>query len=230
MTAQSVAARDEQRSRERELSQQASNASLTITERVLLAIQSYGVDEPRFSLEELMEKAKLQRQQIYSAMYRMRDEKVIEIMTETVPGSGAKRIYGARLLKQGARPTPQATVRPHNVPRSVPRPDPVYAPLTRSYMRTKEVVEDARAALTNVGLDADATLVYQPDPLGDEAISLYNLAVEGRREIVKLLTRIEQQERELEGWRREQAHDTVDDTVPEEPASVEVISGESEEG
>lgn len=191
----------------------AADTSLGITERVLIAIQSYGLMEPHFSLDELAAKTGLSRSQIYSAMYRMSNK--LEVLTEQIPGTGNRKIFGARLKE-----APPVVKRPAVIP--LARATTVFrldVPETRAYIARVSAVEEARKILREAGIDTEDVIRFEANPLGSEAAQMLTMIMDTRRENNRLTRLLEEVQRELDSLRP--AQEQNDHTSDDEPAHAE---------
>lgn len=194
-------------------------------QRVLLAIQSYGAENAIFSLDEIVAKTRLQRQQIYSTMYRLREGGFLEVITDTIPGTKQRKINGARLLEAGLVPVklngttkPLPAVEASTVPATAPETTEraIRVPHTLEYLAQKNAVMAARTTLINAGLDADSMIAFESSPLGEEALEMYGLLTELRKQHKRLSTQLENANRELTAFRAEKENVAI--TPEGEPA------------
>lgn len=157
--------------------------SIPVTERVFLALQSYGAREIYQSVDDIAAKAHLRPIQVYQALYRMAHGKKVEILKETK--GGRDHIVGVK-LNVGVDPVETITNGAAKAKESKQLARKYQPKVSTSiehlsaYMSKKLAVEQARKILMDAGIDIESKLedAFQQDDLGEEAIAIYKELVD----------------------------------------------------
>ena len=177
------------------------NGSLSIRERVSIALQAYGTQTIICTIDDLVGATGLNGQSIYQALYGMQNAKRLEILTEPVGDSGRRKVSGVKLLK-----VESASSILEKVPQRMPVNNKVIrreetrikdtVPHIMEYMDKKIVIERVKKELSNVHIDPNQ-LVFETDHYAEEGILLLNEWVEMKKKNTDYLIQIETLTREL---------------------------------
>lgn len=144
-------------------------------------LQSFGQRTiPVTSLNELADKSPLKRNQFFPALYTLRSKG--EIDTESVESEGGRKFVTAIILRK--MPSVEAIIKNDAAIKAkvddgingkkLPNIPP--SPLIGNYLAKKNVLQKIVQQLADSGFDDPENMVnFEPDPLAEEAVSLFNL-------------------------------------------------------
>jgi hypothetical protein len=197
------------------------NANLSLRERVSIALQSYGTQEIRCSIDDLVGKTGITKgQSIYQVLYRMERQGRLEILTENIPGTNRQKFAGVFLkkLEDAADILERVPERINGSKNKVVRREEIrvkeVVPTLLSYMEKKIVIENIRKQLVDAQLDPDQ-IHFDTDQYAEEGILLLNEWVSINKAYAQMLVEIETLRRENEVLRGSKI--VVPDDEPVEP-------------
>jgi hypothetical protein len=181
------------------------NSNLSNRERVSLALQTYGTQTIRCTIDDLVGKTGLTPMQVYQSLYGMQSSGRLEILTEDRPNSNRKRIVGVVLKRIEAASTILERV-PHRVSESngtkrVTKKSDIRIkdsiPMLVAYMDAKIVVDKCREQLAEAGLNPDQ-LHFDANPFAEEGIMILQEWIDINKTNAELLIKLETLQREVE--------------------------------
>ena len=171
---------------------------MTIKERVMRALQSYGTQEVYASLSDIAAKTgrvgapSLEPKQVYIAVWGLAQEGKLDIMTEGIKNTQRKQFSGVKLRKAEnvEKPIEKSAekVRNGKAEKAAERVQERF-PLIFTYTQQKVAVQRAKEILESVHLPSDQ-IQFEDDPLAEEAVAILHDYVETLREKIELETQL----------------------------------------
>lgn len=184
-----------------------------LQDKIKSILLGYGQKEISVTLDDLIGKTGFNSSQIYQTLYRLQSIGEIKLLKEDDSNPRSK-VVGVELLRM--EPIEQISER--NQQREVAKKTQdalkmaVIAPNLLGYVNKRLAVERARESLKSANLDPDTVLKFEPDPLGEEAILLYDRLEKLTRENLLLQSDVEAEKRNAEHYKQQLSTRTYGDS------------------
>lgn len=182
-------------------------------DKIRQVLLSYGEQTVPITIDDLIGKTRLGSSQIYQTLYRLSQKGELELLKDE--DSPRPKIVGVKLLRM----EPIEKVSERNEEREEQKKTvqelnkmSLEVPNTIDYIEKKIAVEKAREELSRANIDPNTVLNFEVDPLGEEAIILFDKLQNTIKKNNELYNDLEAQKRNAEEYKRRLQTRTFDDS------------------
>jgi hypothetical protein len=170
--------------------------SLSLRDKIRLALEEYGDRDVPYSVDEIADKVGQANAVVYQALYGMARAGEIDFIKETVDGK--QRIVGIRLNKSPSSSDIYARTAEKVTSKEVRRQAAFMGKLVNlsEYIRQKAAIEEARELLRRSDLDPNQVL-FEENPIAEEAIWLAENLQSALSELTSLRFDLEAAQRDV---------------------------------